>query len=324
MTAIFNEAHSLILYIIFGYSILLPLTMVSMKLLRITDPLQRLRLYLVAFLTPPAAFILYHSVLVKRCESGLTPVWAEGAFHFLCAISENMLSLFLPLLSLMIIFAAIKACVALIMIKRIEQNAPGIDKNIDENIRSIVTDISRIINITPPKVIYSSREDFAAFTTGFLKPVLVINHKIPSILSESQLGALIGHELFHVLQRDPLKNWVLHLLRDITLLNPLSALLLKGYLLEKEMICDRKAALIAGISTKEYAALLLKVWRTVLDYNTPSVFPASSFTGYWGMERRVGALLNNNQEIYRHSKLSATFLGIAIFVSTMVFLGLVC
>lgn len=324
MTALFNEAHSLILYIIFGYTILLPLILVSMKLLRITDPLQRLRLYLVAFLTPPAAFVLYHSVLVKRCESGLTPVWAEGAFHFLCVVSENMLTLFLPLLGVMLIFAVIKAFVALIMTKRLEQNAPGIEKNIDEKIRTIVTDISRVINIAPPKIIFSSREDFAAFTTGFLKPVVVINHRLSSILSRSELEALIGHELIHVVQRDTVKSWLLHLLRDITLLNPLSALLLKGYLLEKEMICDKKAASIAGIPTKEYAALLLKVWRIVLDYNSPRVIPASSFTGYWGMERRVGALLNNNQETHSHSKLPATFLSIAIFASTIVFLGLVC
>jgi beta-lactamase regulating signal transducer with metallopeptidase domain len=324
MTIPLKELHALILYIIFGYTLLLPLLLISMRLFDITGPLQRMHLYLLAFLTPPAAFIVYHTVLVKRCQSGLPPLWSEGAFHFLCIVSEGMLRAFLPMLGLLLLFGMLKAGGAVLIIKRLDRDALTINPTTADRMNTILNDLSATLKIAPPRLIFSKREGFAAFTTGFLKPVLVINHKMPDLLDNREMEALVSHELIHILHRDTLKNWLLHLVRDLTFLNPLSALLLKGYLLEKEMLCDEKAAQLAGQAPKEYATVLLKVWRSILEHRTPRLGIISSFVGSSGMERRVGALLQSKPEKNNLKALITTLLSITLFTSTLLFLGLIC
>lgn len=324
MTAPLTEMHSLIIYIIFGYTLLLPLLLVSLRLFDITGPLQRSSLYLVAFLTPPAAFILYHTVLVKRCQAGLTPLWTDHALHLLCIVSEGMLHVFIPLLGLFLFFGLLKAGAAVIMIKRLEREEVKITTALNKLITTIVGEQSGTLGIAPPRFIISSREGFAAFTTGFLRPILVINRAMIDLLDKSELQALISHELIHIRQRDTLKNWLLHYVRDLTFLNPFSSIIFRGYLLEKEILCDQKAARLAGQSPRQYAALLLKVWRSIIDHRTPRLGALSSFTGKNNIERRVEALMKGEQKQNRFTTLLTTLLGILIFTTTLLFLGLVC
>lgn len=319
-----NELHSLIIYIVFGYALLLPLVLFSLRVFDISEPLQRLRIYLVAFLTPVAAFVLYHTVLLKRCESGLTPPWFESTFHFLCLVAGEMLKVFVPLLVLLAGFAAIKAVAAVLIVKRYESKAVYLDSETFRVIDTIVATKSQELGMFPPRVIYSQRDHFAAFTTGFIKPVIVINYKMVGLLNESEMEAVISHELIHIKQRDTMKNWLLHLVRDISLLNPLSAQLLKGYLLEKEMICDQQAAELANQKPQVYAETLLKVWRSLIETQGPRLITVSSFTGSGGMERRIGSLLKGKQRKGKYSELVTVFCGIFIFSATLLFLGLVC
>ncbi len=319
-----SELHSLIIYIVFGYALLLPLALISLRIFDIRRPVQRLRIYLLAFLTPVAAFVLYHTVLVKRCASGMEPIWSESAFHLLCAVSEGMLRVFVPFLGILTAVAVFKVFAAVLMIKRLESKAVAVDSKFVEAVDAIVAEKSKELGLSSLRVIFSRRDDFAAFTTGFMKPVIVINESMCGFLEQREMEAVISHELIHIRQRDTLKNWLLNLIRDITLLNPLSSLLLKGYLLEKEVICDQKAAALAGQKPHEYAAILLKVWRSILDRQRPGLAVVSSFTGGSGMERRIEALLDRKQDQGKQSGLVAIFCSIFLFSLALLFLGLVC
>ncbi len=320
----FSELHSLIIYVVFGYALLFPLVLASLRIFDISRPVQRLRIYLVAFLTPIIAFLLYHTILVKRCASGLGPLWSESAFHLLCVVSEGMLRFFLPLLGIFTVLAAFKAIAAVLMIKRLENKAVAVDSKTVEEIDTLVITKSQELGISPPRVIFSRRIGFAAFTTGFFRPVIVINAGIVGFLDKREMEAVISHELIHIGQSDTLKNWLLHLVRDITMLNPLSALLLRGYLLEKEVICDQKAAELANQTPGEYAATLLKVWRSIIDCDKPGLAVVTSYTGGSGMERRIEALLDSKHDGVKHSGFVAAFSGIFIFSVTLLFLGLIC
>ncbi len=325
MTAPFSELHSLIVYIIFGYTLLLPLLLIGLRIFAIKSPLQRSRLYLLAFLTPPAAFILYHTVLVKRCQSGLSPLWSEGVFHLFCLLSETMLRAVIPLLVLLLVFSLLKAFAAQLMVKRLERDTLEINPDSTVLVKDILKNKSTSLGISPPRLLFSNRKGFSAFTTGFFKPVLVINSFMLELLDRREVEALISHELIHILHRDTFKNWLLHLIRDLTFLNPISSLLLKKYLLEKEVLCDLKAAKLAGQSPREYASVLLKVWRSILDQPKVCLGLNSSFTGRSGMERRVDSLLRGSKS--DQNKLASslsTLLGMTIFVTTLLILGLVC
>jgi beta-lactamase regulating signal transducer with metallopeptidase domain len=320
-----NELHSLILYIIFGYTLLLPLVLICLKFFRITSPLQRLRIYLLAFLTPPASFVLYHTILTKRCEAGMPPIWAEGAFNLLCIVSEGMLRAVLPLTVLLLALGTLKAITAILMTKRLDREATAINADAYALTIKILNQLCAVLKITPPRVIFSRRNDFAAFTTGLLKPVLVINGNITQTLNEGELQVLLSHELIHIRDRDAIKSWLLHLVRDLTFLNPFSNTLLKKYLLEKEVLCDQKAARLLNKPNKAYASALVKIWRSVLDNRSPVTLSGSSFKGDGsGLERRVEALIQSKQDENIVSSYLTFIIGSFLFVTTLLFLGLVC
>lgn len=318
------ELHSLIIYIVFGYLFLLPLLLLSLKIFNIRGAVHRLWLYLLAFLTPPAAFIIYHTVLMKRCETGHIPGWAESAFHMLCLVSETMVRGLLPLLGLLITFALLKAGAAALMIARLKHNPGSLPPNREREVKAILNRLSADLKIKPPELLISSRSGFAAYTAGFFKPVLVLNSGMADLLDEKEMQALIGHELVHISRFDTLKHWLMGLLRDIALLNPLSIFLHRGYLLEKEIICDREAAKLAGLAPADYAAILVKIWRSLLEQQSPQFVPVSSFTGSGDMKRRVSALLEKNNSRGGFSTLLSALVGIFLFAATILFLGVVC
>ncbi len=325
MTNPWNELHSLIVYIVFGYTLLLPLVLICLKLFGITSPLQRLRLYLLAFLTPPASFILYHTVLVKRCEAGLPPIWAESTFHFLCAISEGILRVILPLAGLLLILGILKAAAAVIMIRRLDREGLTINPGAADKVTSTLQKLCSTLQITPPRIIFSGREGFAAFATGFFKPVLVINNKMTDILDDQELKVLLSHELIHISHRDTLKSWLLHLVRDLTFYYPFGNVLLKRYMLEKEALCDQEAARLVNQASTDYAAALIKIWRSVLNHRSPVFVLSSAINGGGtGLERRVEALLQNQQVENKLLSLMTIILGTVLFVTTLFFLGLLC
>jgi beta-lactamase regulating signal transducer with metallopeptidase domain len=326
MTTPWNELHSLILYIVFGYTLLLPLVLVILKIFRITSPLQRLRLYLLAFLTPFASFILYHTLLAKRCEAGLPPVWAENTFHLLCIVSEGMLLAALPLAGLLLFLGTLKAAAAVLMIKRLERERHPVETVTVNRVTDALDKLCSSLQLKVPRVIFSGKDGIAAFTTGFYKPVLVVNSNLARILNEQELNVLLSHELIHIQNRDTVKSWLLHLLRDLSFINPLSNMLLKHYLLEKEALCDQKAARLVNQTPLDYAAALIKIWRSVLNNHRSPVFGlVSAFYGRGsGLERRVGALIQDQRGEGSLPSLATLLLGTFLFVTTMLFLGLVC
>lgn len=324
MTVSFHELHSLIIYIVFGYAILFPLVLASLRLLNINRAVQRMHIFLTAFLTPLAIFIIYHTILVKRCESGLPPLWAENAFHLLCIVTEGMLFVFVPLLGLLTAVAFFKALAAALMIKRLIKKAVPSENEFVKKVSILAAEKSKELGIAPPQVIFSRRDGYVAFTIGLIKPVIVINYNMIDFLSQREIEAIISHELIHVKNKDALKNWLLHFVRDIVILNPLSALLLKGYLIEKEVVCDQQAAELIGQKPHEYASTLLKVWRSIADRQEMDPAVASNFAGSSGMERRIKALLDSSQGNERASGTAVFIGGVIMFLVTLLVLGLVC
>ncbi len=319
-----NELHSLIIYIIFGYTLLLPLVLASLRFFNINGAVQRLHIYLVAFLTPPVAFVIYHTLLVKRCESGLPPLWSENTFHLLCTITEGMLIGFVPLLGLLSVIAVLRATAAVLMVRRLEKKAVTIENELSDFVYSLVIEKSKKLGMASPRVIFIRRDDFAAFTIGFIKPIIVINYDMVKFLTKREIEAVISHELVHVKNSDSLKNWILYFIRDVVILNPLSALLLRGYMTEKEVICDQKAAELVNQKPQEYASVLLKVWRSLADRQKESSALASNFTGSNDMERRVQALLDSSHGSTAISNGAVLFSGVILFLTTLFFLGLIC
>lgn len=320
-----TDLHSFFIYVFFGYFFIFPALCIALKLFNIKHPKQRKSLYLMALIAPFAGFALYHTVLEKRCQTGLLPgglFWVY--FEALCNIGKAAISFLAPLLVLLIIVGLLKALAGSIYLWRTQASSLEPTKEERHRVESIIRNCCRRWRIAVPRLIFTGQRGFAAFAAGFYRPVVVVNTFILPQLTDAELAGVLTHELVHIRRKDMLIGWLLHLLRDMMIFTPFSTILLDRYMLERERLCDLETAELLG-SQRQYAATLLKVWRLLLDRQQlrPGFF--ANFTGREReMEQRVTALLAGNEQKAALPGYLFSMLNSSMFVMTILFLGLIC
>jgi len=321
-----SELHTIIIYVFFGYLLIYPAALLVLKIFAVGNPNQRKQFYLLALLMPLIGFILYHTFLTKRCEAHTYSAgMSQQLFDTLCFLGNRLLYIIGPLLGVVVILGIVKAATAAIFIQRLRKQAAVIPIPAAGRVDALVARLCADLQIAVPEVIFTGRRGFAAFTAGILKPVLVLNCSLAGGLTEHDLEAVLAHELIHVKRRDTMKNWLLHLARDMMFFNPLSSYLLNRCLLENERVCDRESIRLTERTRFAYASILLRVWKLILAEPSCKPHLCSAFTGPKNeMEERITSLVRQPEE---ERKLPALlFLGLvaAFGTASLLFLGLIC
>lgn len=319
-----GELHSLIIYVLFGYSLLYPAALLCLRIFSIENPRQRLQIYLLALVIPPAGFVLYHTLLTKRCQAPPYSLAGGETLHLLCYHSTNLLGLFMPLLGVLTVLVILKAAAAWLLIARLRARIVTPAGDLLRRIETTLRTRCLSMDISQPELILSSKPGYSAFTAGLVRPVLVLNIGLADQLTDCELDILITHELVHIKKRDTLKGWLLQLLKNLTFINPLSHMLLERFFLERECLCDRSALKLTGLSAQTYAAALLKVWRLQLNEKSLRPWTASFFSGRSReMEYRIGSLIKREAH-NRMAPLPFYALLISLLTGSIIFLGLIC
>jgi len=94
------------------------------------------------------------------------------------------------------------------------------------------------MNITRKLTIWISNHLDVPATIGFIKPVILIPFASLNNLSESQLEAIILHELSHIKRNDYIINIIISVIETILFFNPFVALLSTVIKRERENCCD--------------------------------------------------------------------------------------
>ncbi|MBS3983335.1 MAG: M56 family metallopeptidase [Dethiobacter sp.] len=320
-----SDLHSFFIYVFFGYFFIFPALYFALKLFNIRHPQQRKRLYMMVLLVPFAGFALYHTVLEKRCQTGLLPGGLFLVyFDALCNIGKMAISFLAPLLVLLMVIGLLKALAGSLYLWRTQASSVEPSKEERHRVESIIRSCCREWQLAVPPVFFTGQKGFAAFAAGFYRPAVVINTAILPQLTDAELAGILIHELVHIRRKDMLMGWLLHLLRDMMIFTPFSTILLDRYMLERERLCDLETAEVLG-SQRQYAATLLKVWRLLLDRQQFRPGFAANFTGKKReMEQRVMALLaGNEQKAALPGYLFLTLL-FSMATLTILFLGLIC
>jgi len=319
------ELHSLIIYVLLGYSLLYPLVRLCFRLFSLKHPRQRLQLYLLALVIPPMGFVLYHTLLTKRCRSAAPyGLGSEETLHILCSLSGSVLPLIMPFLVIMPLLGLLKIAAAWQLISRLRVRSAAPSLELSNRVEAALQDRCLKMNISQPELIFSSRPEYTAFTAGLFRPVLVLNSILAEQLTDNELDILITHELLHIKKRDTLKGWLLHLLSKFVFFNPLTRALLRGFFLERECLCDRRVANLTGQPLHAYAAVLLKVWRMQLKEMPFQSVLNSAFAGSGrDMEYRIGTLIQRETQS-QMAPLPFYALIITITIGSIIFLGMVC
>jgi beta-lactamase regulating signal transducer with metallopeptidase domain len=321
-----SELHTFLIYGMAGYLLLYPAALLFLKLGRIGHPAQRKQFYLLALLTPLLGFIAYHTVLTKRCAAGLLPAGKAGElFAATCAAANSLLLVILPVAGVFIFLGLLRAAAGALMVRRLRRRAAAPPPRVAERVQEILGRQCAALGIRVPELIFSGRQGFTAFTAGLFKPVLVLNGSIAAMLEQTELEALIAHELAHARRKDTFKGWLVCLLRDILFFNPLSSLLLNRLFLENERLCDAEAIRLTGTTRLSYAAVLIRVWRLALEQPSGKTGLASAFAGRGrDLERRITGLLRDPAAEKKLPGLLFHLMLLAFFTGSILFLGLIC
>lgn len=320
-----SDLHSFFIYVFFGYFFIFPALHFVLKFFNIRHPQQRKSLYLMALIAPFAGFALYHTVLEKRCHTGLLPgglFWSY--FDALCSIGKTAISFLTPLLVLLMVAGLLKVLAGIVYLRRTQASAVEPAKEERLRVESIIQDCCRHWQLAVPQVLFAGQSGFAAFAAGFYRPVVVLNTAILPQLTDSELAGILTHELVHIRRKDMLMGWLLHLLRDLMIFTPFSTILLNRYMLERERLCDLETAELLG-SQRQYAATLLKVWRLLVDRQQFRHGLTVNFTGKKReMEQRVMTLLAGSEKKVALPGYLFLMLLFSMATLTILFLGLIC
>ncbi|PYI51864.1 M56 family metallopeptidase [Paenibacillus flagellatus] len=113
-----------------------------------------------------------------------------------------------------------------------------------------------------------------AFTIGFVSPLIVLSDALVRLLDDDELEAVVHHERFHRISRDPLKTFVLDLIGAVLPYVPILKWSSGQYRIARELLADRYAVQRTGTS-EPLASALLKLIRSYRPVGVP--FPHASF-----------------------------------------------
>lgn len=320
------DLHSFFVYVFFGPILLFPLTEFALRFFRVRDHGQRLYLCLLAMGTPLAGFILYETMLVKRCQTGFSSLGLAGwpFFDTVCTLGLAVVPYLGSAWPAIMGVAFLQPLLALWLVARLRRRAVLVSPRCRSRVKETVLRQSACLGLKAPEIIFSAREDFAAFTAGLLRPVIVTSASLPSRLSDSELTAVITHELVHISRGDTRKVWFWRLLRGAVFFSPLSGAFLARCLRENEQLCDRETAALCG-GSREYAAALLKVWRLLAERKRFGIGLTTGLTGSKKeMEARIFALVSSEKSDGKIPDTQYVALAACLFTGTVLFLSMIC
>jgi TonB family protein len=136
---------------------------------------------------------------------------------------------------------------------------------------------------------------FAPVTMGFARKLILLPASMTEDVAETDLHAVLAHELAHIRRNDFLKNLVYELLAVPVSYHPIFRVTRERLIETREMVCDQMAAAASGRRT--YARSLLRL-ASLLVTGAPAriphaigVFDANTF------ERRIMRLTEKRVEV---------------------------
>lgn len=125
-----------------------------------------------------------------------------------------------------------------------------------------------------------------AFTSGVMRPKIFLSTGICKYLTTKELRLVILHELYHHREKDPLKNYVISIVREFLFFVPFVHVMVRVFSDANEKAADDHAVKISR-DPLELASTLIKMGKASHPENPVLV---SSITGFQNLEKRIKRL----------------------------------
>lgn len=147
------------------------------------------------------------------------------------------------------------------------------------------------------------------FTFGFRKPQILISTGMLTIVSEEELIAILEHERWHCLQRDPWKGFVASTIANSFFFLPVIQKLRELYFLEKEILADQFA--IQKSSKKVLVSALIKLASSSSHQTARAITP---FVDSTLQDYRIDAIVSSDGKMPHMNRREWLLSGSALLV----------
>lgn len=224
----------------------------AMHLWKIHNPLTRQRFGIVVILLPIVSFPAYQLINPER---GSISFRLEALFDMNRWLNLELwgaVPLGLFFMMIVVITASIFIFQEMIPVLKhsIESKRFGFDVEESEN-NPVVSKAIEHLPVEKPDIFTFDDEEFILFSTTGKNSAIFISTGIVEALSVEQLGAVIAHEIAHIMRNKKPLLLIVFLFRIIMFFSPMALLEFRRITQEEEKICDDMAVLL----TKNPAAL---------------------------------------------------------------------
>lgn len=145
-----------------------------------------------------------------------------------------------------------------------------------DSLQALVMICAQRVGVRPPAMRLLVSDQPLAWTSGWVRPWLLLSNWMEEHLDRRELEAVIMHELAHVARRDTLVLWMGRVLRDAFWYLPTSRAAYRQMEQDKEFACDD---LVVGVTHRPLAlaSALTKVWLQAVDGTATSTFELAHY-----------------------------------------------
>ena len=253
--------HPFVIYASFGTLVGTVLAAAVVKCLPKLPPAIKRGIWWVSLALPFAGYVLSWT---WRWQTGcwgwmLSGQGYAGAFFtWLCRVGTALGYALAPFFAVALVAGVTKAVAAAGLARRFTHRFPP--ERADNRVARLVQELAPRMGLAPPAVILAPHPPGQAFAIGFRRPILVLSRQLVRELDDSELTAVLAHELSHVEVGDHWKKWLGVMLRDILFFTGLSFLVFRNLQAETEAMADARAVQVTG-TPLALAAALIKGWR---------------------------------------------------------------
>jgi Zn-dependent protease with chaperone function len=253
---------------------------------KVSDPRERLRVWLLALVLPPVLAPVFSSAAPFR--SG--PAFREHLALF-DASRWRDLSFGSVRLDLLVVAAAAIAGAILFLrdllplLARREAGGPPAAADAVRLVRGRVATFAAFFGYAPPEVVVTSDDEAYLLCRGTSRPTVVVSEGAVRILTPGELDAALAHEVAHAAWGHVRLGWALMGARALVVWNPVAQVLGRTAVLELERAAD-DAAIAATGRAEDLASALAKLAGVTLGKDLPGTARRTPAHG------RLGRLLS--------------------------------
>lgn len=186
------------------------------------------------------------------------------------------------------------------------------------NYRLFVQKISFRLGIRSHVKLFLSASATSPFTIGYIKPIILLPLAAVNHLSQSQIEAVLLHELSHIRRRDYFVNLFVSAVHTLLYFNPFARLFIESIEAERENCCDEQV-LQFGYDPVDYASALLQLQTVAAQRPAFALAAAGRNHLRLRIEKIVGMETKPSFRLRQVVPAGAALLGIFAFNSVLFF-----